>query len=290
MKRVWHIKNSVFMATTVPLFAIVCSCSAKPETTAEKDIQSITAYKEIKVDTTMSLFASYEKPDCHLKLNFEVPTKATSKNTLEIVKTMIASLTQDGAYANGSNDLDAMVRNYTKSYIRNYLEEGNDAITNFGNDMRAAETWMSYEEQCEGKALYNDNGIFSYSVRTYTYTGGAHGNSNNCVASIDLQTRSNISLETLFNAAALEEVRLMIVDCLNDNYQLLDEEFDVTENFYLSDKGVTFVYDPFEIAAYSYGEIAVTLGWERLRTLIAASSPIIDNPLLLQADSIGGQL
>ena len=100
MKRVWHIKNSVFMATTVPLFAIVCSCSAKPETTAENDIQSITEYKEIKVDTTMSLFASYEKPDCHLKLNFEVPTKATSKNTLEIVKTMIASLTQDGTYAN----------------------------------------------------------------------------------------------------------------------------------------------------------------------------------------------
>ncbi len=72
----------------------------------------------------------------------------------------------------------------------------------------------------------------------------------------------------------------MMVDYLKNDYQLLNEEFDVTENFYLSDKGITFIYDPFEIAAYSYGEIAITLGWDQLRPLVSDNSPLKQNQLI----------
>ena len=281
MKRFWNNKNCVFVAVAAMASALASSCSSKSETTVGGTSQCITAFKHISVDTTMTLFSNYEKPDCRLQLNFDIPANASSKETLELSNALIVSLTQDGTYANGkNNDPEAMLRNYTKTYIRNYLEEGNDAINNFGDDMVGAATWMSYEEKCDGTTLYKDNNIFSYSVRTYSYTGGAHGNSTNCVASLDLKNRRNITLECLFTETAIGQIREMMVDYLKDDYQLLNEEFDVTENFYLSDQGVTFIYDPFEIAAYSYGEIAIPLTWDKVRPLVSENSPLRNNPLV----------
>lgn len=281
MKRFWNIKNYGFMAVATLASALAGSCSSKSETAVGVAPQGITSFKHISVDTTMTLFSNYEKPDCRLQLNFDLPAAASSQNVLELTNTLIVTLTQDGTYASDkNNDPEMMIRNYTKTYIRNYLEEGNDAINNFGDDMVGAATWMSYEENCDGTALYNDNDVFSYSVRIYSYTGGAHGNSTNCVASLDLKNLRNVTLDYLFAEPAIGQIREMMVDYLKNDYQLLNEEFDVTENFYLSDKGITFIYDPFEIAAYSYGEIAITLGWDQLRPLVSDNSPLKQNQLI----------
>lgn len=269
------------MAMALVISAMISSCSSKPETkTAGQKAESITSFRKVSVDTTMTLFANYEKPDCHLQLNFDVPDVATSKGSLEMAKALIISLTQDGNYSNDDNDVDKMISSYTKTYVRNYLEDGNEAIKNYGNDIEAAATWMTYEEKCKGTVLYNADNILSYSVKTYSYTGGAHGNSTNCVASLCLANGKNISLEDLFSNSAIDQIREQLVLRLNESYQLLTDEIEVTENFYLSDKGITFVYDPFEIAAYSEGEIAITLGWDKVAPLLLDDSVIKYTPLV----------
>lgn len=281
MIRFWKSKNIENLMVVAGVSAMLISCSSEPATTdVQKTFPSIDSFKEIKVDTTITLFASYAKPDCHLQLKFQIPSSASSKKSINAVNSLIGQLSQEGNYLNESNDLDEMVRQYTKAYIVNYLEEGNDAIANYGDDMEAAANWMSYEENCEGSVLYNDYGIFSYSVKLYTYTGGAHGNSSNCVGSINLNNNRTVTLESLFDQDNKETIKGEILEILAQEHQLLNDEIEATENFYISDKGITFVYDEFEIASYSDGEISVTLGWDKIKPLLLSKSSITGNPII----------
>lgn len=281
MFRFWSNNILIHFASIAVISAILQSCNSKPaEDVVSTKFESIESFTKIGVDTTTTLFASYLKPDCHLQLNFEIPNKGTSSKTLEATKKMIIALTQDGAYSDKDNDINDMVKQYTKSYIMNYLEEGNDAISNYGDNIEDAANWMSYEETCSGNVLYNSNGFFSYSVKLYSYTGGAHGNSNNRVATLDLNKRKVLSLETLFESEKFDDLQKEVVDRISKDYQLLSDEIDLTDNFYLSDKGVSFIYNPFEIAAYSEGEIEVTIPWSDIIPLLSANNPILSNPII----------
>ena len=196
------------LAAIISMTLLIASCTKEPDPQPKKTYDSIDSFSTITVDTTIALFSSYTKPDCHLNISFAVPDKASSTKTLNAVKALIVSMSQDGAFADCGTDIDEMVRQYTKSYIINYLEEGQEAIANFGDDMEGAANWMSYEESCQGKVLYNDKGVLSYSVNTYSYTGGAHGNNVNCVTSINLCTRNRITLESLFEVNSIEKIKI----------------------------------------------------------------------------------
>lgn len=278
MKISWLIKINDFLILGTLLMLV--SCTYKSSVIENESFDRIMSSKKVSVDTTMALFSTYIKPDCHLVLNFDIPESATSKKTLASANSLILSLTQDGNYFNSKHDVEEMISSYAKTYIKNYLEEGKEAIALYGDDIKNAENWMSYEELCEGSILYNDNGIFSYSVKTETFTGGAHGNSTNCVASIDLATNSIISLERLFDNDAQEKLLSMIATKLSEHYQLLNEDVEITDNFYVSGSGITFVYDPLVLASYSDGEIDLTFGWDEIKHLLLDNSTLINNPIL----------
>lgn len=278
MKTNWILK--IYKILVLGILVTLASCTHKSGVKGGESFDRITSSKRVNVDTTMALYSTYLKPECHLVINFEIPESATSRKTLAAVNSLILSLTQDGNFINEKHDVEEMISTYTKTYIKNYLEEGSEAIVLYGDDIKGAENWMSYEETCEGNVLYNSNGIFSYSVKTETYTGGAHGNSTNCVASLDLSSNSIISLDKLFDNHAKDQLQTMIVSKLSEHYQLLNEDVEITDNFYVSDNGITFVYDPLELASYSDGEISLTFGWEEIKNLMMENSVLINNPIL----------
>ena len=280
MKRLFQDINIIKELSVVMFMITLLSCNSIDKDT-QTPIKKISEFNVVSVDTTVALFASYEKPDCHLKLEFELPESKSSSKTLDAINTMIIALTQDGSYSDNGKDVEGMIKQYTKSYILNYLEEGIDAIANYGEDLEAAANWMTYEETCNGKVIYNENNLFSYSVSLYSYTGGAHGNNSNRVATLDLNNRNIISLETMFDSGKLPILQEEIVNHLKeDGYQLLNEEIDLTDNFYLNNKGVSFVYDPFDVAAYSDGEIEVTVSWNDIKPLLSVNNPLLKNPIV----------
>lgn len=266
-----HIFTTQITAILLVLLSIV-SCTKKPDPLPKKTYDSIDSFTSISVDTTVALFSTYAKPDCHLIISFDVPEKASSTKTLDAVKTLIVSMCQDGSFAECGTDIAEMVKQYTKSYILNYLEEGQDAITNFGDDIEGAANWMSYEESCQGKVLYNDKGILSYSVNTYSYTGGAHGNNVNNVASINLSTKKRISLESILDDTNIEVLKNEVLKNLHERYQLLNDEIELSDNFFIDDNGINFIFDPFELAAYSDGEISVSISWDKIKTMLKKDS------------------
>lgn len=255
------------------LLSSMVSCERKEPTVQHIDFDTLT------VDTICPLFHSYDKPYCHLVIKMAKPDAKTPLEILQAVESFISVLPKDGSFevdANGS--VESMVNAYVRSYVMQYLSEGHDAIGQHESDLaetEAASTWMNYEENVIGDVLYNADGIISYQVVADSYTGGAHGNKTVDNGVFDLNTLKQLSIANVFKDASLPDLhasllnRLMIqngcstIDELAEKGQFTaPNDIVATDNFYVNEDGITWTYDPYEIAPYSVGVVQITLSWE----------------------------
>lgn len=246
-------------------------------------------FETLRVDTVCPLFANYAKPACHIKVQVDVPTGEVDKNLGQTIERFIAMLPKDGAFEETADGTVAsMVKAYVRDYILQYLSEGPDAIDNYGENMEAAATWMSYEEEVEGRVLYNRNNLLSYQFHIDSYTGGAHGNTKTYNGVLDLQRGQSLTLESMFDDVVMPQLNTMLRNRLAQQYecQTVDElaekalffepnEIEATENFYVGDSAIIWIYDPYDIAPYNTGEVQVALAWNEVYALLKGESPVM---------------
>lgn len=276
-----------FFIAILCLMLLLCSfvsCNHTPN-----GIESAT-FDSLTIDTTKTLFSTSSRPACHLVIKMDVPVDPTPKKVCEAIERFVSLLPKDGAFEEASEgSIETMAHAYAKSYIMDYLTNGPSAIDNYDGDTVAAANWMSYEEKVIGKVVYNANSLLSYQVRTESYSGGAHGNTGVDNAVLDLKTLNAIALGDIFTDVSMQEVNKLLRNnivrqygCVSmeelegTGYFFSPNEIEASENFYLDENGITWMYDPYDIAPYSTGEVSVTVSWSDLHTLIAPDSPVQD--------------
>lgn len=244
-------------------------------------------FTTLRVDTMCPLFSSYAKPACHLVVQIEMPEATVEEDLRQTIERFIVMLPKDGAFEETADGtVSSMVRDYVREYIFQYLSEGPDAIDNYGENMEAAATWMSYEENVEGRVLYNRHNLLSYQFHIDSYTGGAHGNTKTYTGVLDLQKGQSLMLENLFDDVVLPELNNLLRNRLAKLYecetvdQLAEKalffepnEIEATENFFVSDSAITWTYDPYDIAPYNIGEVQIDLAWDEVYPLLKGDSP-----------------
>ena len=125
-----------------------------------------------------------------------------------------------------------------------------------------------------------DRFLWSYAMDVYEYTGGAHGNRYLLIQNYDLETGDMVNEQDLFIDDYYEPLKSLLLEALiaqtdeaetrKDLRRLGYSVADVVpnENFYVTDEGITYVYNPYEIAPYAMGCIEIFLPWETVRPLI----------------------
>ena len=205
------------------------------------------------------------------------------------VDRFMAQLLKDGELEiEPYTDMQSRVENYVKSYLNDYLNEGVEAIDNYGDDIEATATWMSYEQSIIGKAIYNQDGLLSYQMTLSSYTGGAHGNFNTYNGVFNLETRESVALESLFDTMSYGDLNAMLQRKLADQYEcetvqelttkasfFAPEELEANDNFYIDETGITWTFDPYEIAPFSEGTIVVSLTWDDVYPLLRGEAPVM---------------
>lgn len=253
----------------------------------DKNNQQSVTFDSIAVDTVCPLFTSCDKPACHLTVKMEVPAADTDEELGLAIERFISMLPKDGAFDETSDGrVETMINAYMRSYVMQYLSEGPNAIDSYGGNMEAAATWMSYEENVEGKALYNDDGMLSYQVRVVSYTGGAHDNTKTYNGVFHLEDRETLSLASFFEYETLEDLNEMLRLRLAKQYgcESVEEleskqiffapaEIEATENFYVDDTSINWTFDPFDIAPYSTGVVVISLTWDEVSALLKKDAP-----------------
>jgi len=134
---------------------------------------------------------------------------------------------------------------------------------------------VNYEIYRDMEIYFLSPTLLTFGVMDYYYTGGAHGNYSTAVHTYDLTKKKAIKLEDLFKPGYEETMSQILAAKARETYgiepsQALSEFFfvdqiDPTENFGLTDKGIFFVYNPYEIAAYVYGEIKLFVAFEEVK-------------------------
>lgn len=112
---------------------------------------------------------------------------------------------------------------------------------------------------------YNKNGLVVAEDYNYVYSGGAHGNYGVSYRTYDISLKKLVSFYDFFSEEAYDTLLPLIEKeiKIRDIFTFDDSIF-VTDNVYFTEKGVMFVYNPYEIASYAQGIITVFLSYDKI--------------------------
>lgn len=243
------------------LFAaiLLVACSRQPETLTLDHIED--SKKEIKVDSI-----SYFKAD----VDIEIPANETGNPYVERIRKELISLLFPGQSYH--SDLKLVVVNYIDMLYAEYLRQGSDFEGN----------GLAYEEQVKGEVPLLTEELMQYLHQTYVYSGGAHGLGTEMYYLYNLTDGSRIKQSDIFKSEVHDDLQnLLISSCkvlesqMGENSQgFWYDQIVPNENFELTEDGLLYHYNPYEIAPYSMGSTVLLLPKEKIKQYLKTDTEV----------------
>jgi len=136
------------------------------------------------------------------------------------------------------------------------------------------------EQYLSGSVMGIVKDILSYGVERYVYLGGPHGNNYRLFLNFDLRTGRTLSEEDIFTEGYEEPLTELLLHYMveqNDEVDLIKDlelagynvdDIHPNDNFYLADEGITYVFNPYDIAPYAFGETEILIPWDDVKPLL----------------------
>ncbi len=171
--------------------------------------------------------------------------------------------------ADGLSDVPAACRRWVEEQLGGFsVEEGYDGEN----------AWrFHFEFQREGRftTACKARHLQTYAVAYNDYTGGAHGMNTLVCNVFDLTTGETVSEADLFAEGWQDGVSALLKTALDAFLAAQEEGEDLVfgapapnGNFSVSEEGVTWTYNPYEIAPYALGAVELTVRWSDLKTYL----------------------
>ncbi len=166
---------------------------------------------------------------------------------------------------------------------QNELKEGFEYTED--KDINSFTYLPNWSIQSDIDVVYNENHFATLAFNYYQYMGGAHGMYGVTYLVLDTKTGNQMKLEDIFDKDALailsqkmEEMAYAYVG-VTDATSLEDagyfvDKLEVTDNFSVTGRGITFLYQPYEIGAYAIGTPTFSFSWREIKDLIKKNSPV----------------
>jgi len=269
-------KNFIKLIFSTLILFLFFSCTSKTIKTEEKDF--VKRYYLAK-DTT--------KGSLSIDIEVEIPTQFADSNVLKSIRATIISNLFGSEYVALKND--SLAPFYAKELLIDYKRNNEGLIDELDSTSRYS---FNNEHTVSGYSLLSDKIIYAYGIERYVYMGGAHGLETRNYYNFNLKTGKVITEKDLykpnFQSALAQLIKVRIVeeskeykDQKNaDPITNLDETDFWTDsikpngNFYITDEGINYVFNPYEIAPYYMGQTEVSLPFERLKNLLKPNSII----------------
>ena len=201
------------------------------------------------------------------------------------VETGIATFLKDKIFMNFKGD--SLEKSYANVSVENLGNAIRDTFFASYLDMLAEEkpdstvealNMLNYAESNSLSIIFNEKGLLSIGYSTYSYTGGAHGNHATNIVTYDLAQKKALTLNDVFlpkyektiNKALANAVRRQFKMKPNEplSNNLFDNSIKSSNNFCITSKGILFLYNPYEIAAYVYGEIELFIPFSEIKSVV----------------------
>lgn len=242
------------------------------------DYRTLEYYNEFFVSEENKEMGSLE-----ISVSMDLPTEFPDNELILSVQKQIVAKIFGDRY--NYIDIDTVLATYAENIANEYIKSNLPFLEKI-NDLEGSKAFLDNQIDIVGSLLYFDENIISYSYEHYAYLGGAHGNSRQQIFNFDMQDASVFSEKDVFidnysellsdlikeqivaNKAEIESV----ADLSDFNYY--EKEIKPNNNFIVDNEGITYVYNPYDIAPYSMGQTAVFLSYEVLKPILRKDSPI----------------
>ena len=212
-----------------------------------------------------------------LFLDIDFPVSGFTQEGLATVRQAIRTHTMGDGYADFTGSIEELGQLWRNNVSQDYLStnqamleelempEEDAPFLNWGFDYRGAfgETYQHY---------------VNYLVNQYEYLGGAHGMTCNFPLVFDLKDGQIVEWNQFAPGISEERmVELLGLHKLDGLKEMIgDEEIDPENIFFhetiepsewysVNEKGLTFYYQPYDIAPYVFGVITIPVPWEELK-------------------------
>lgn len=269
------------------LTAVLCSCNPKGAENsknatpgngsvpnASNDIAAEVSPAEIIGFCDTIPIDSYvpNSPSLKISVALEPLTLDNSAATARAINSISYAMT--GTESDNMSDAIGIYRN---KLISEYEELRSDYINIRANNEEPF--WLNHEHAINGRCEIGYKGYVNYIMDFYDYTGGAHPNSYKSVLAFGPSDGQEITIDNIFKEDYEEVLLALITQALMDKFNVtvpegLDQylfnhnELFVSKNVILGKEKITFIYNKYEIAPYSTGEILLDITYDKIKELL----------------------
>jgi len=268
--------KSIPLVICVLSLVLLFSCTQNTIKTEEKDL--IIKYY---------LASDTSKGALNIDIEVELPIAFKDSNVLKLIRSTIISNLFGDEYINSSND--SLVKKFSADLYLDYKDNNEpllyvkDSANNYS---------FNNEHTLSGFSLLNDKKIYVYGIERYVDMGGAHGLETRNYYNFDLKTGKLITEDDLFKPDFKDKLadiikKQIVVESKESNdpkdsepiISLEDTDFWTDSikpngNFYITDEGINYVFNPYEIAPYYMGQTEVTLHYNLIKDILKPSTII----------------
>lgn len=201
-----------------------------------------------------------------MSVYLDYPVKGTGEEALAAITSGVL---------NAAFDLEDLASNSVPEAAQRYADNLKDEYFNENEgEGGMARTW---EDHINGYFSGRYKGLESYMVEYYGFRGGAHGINSMTPVVFDRKTGLTVPEETFFADGYKEPVgaliRAHIPEALEGDEESIATLFDPdvigpNGNYEVAKEGVTWYYQPYEIAPYYLGVISVSIPWKELEPYV----------------------
>lgn len=257
------------------LLVLMCACHKE----AEMETRQYTA-SEVIYPTTDKLDSMI------VEIDMEIPTKLPVDSVLAPIQENILEQIYGKHFA--SMDPEKAMWEYIRMNQEEYRATNKENLTfqveativpSEDDEMDIRYTF-SEEIYISARIMEQVGNILAYSVEQYVYMGGAHGINTRYFYNYDLNNGSLIEEETLFVDGYQTQLTSLLRRNLVEQSEALHSEADLIQsdyqqdniipnnNFSIQSDGMSWHFNPYDIAPYAYGETDIFVSSADLQPLL----------------------
>ena len=194
------------------------------------------------------------------------PSASTDEATADFIRKAVT----DGK---SIQNVHQYVKRDVDSFLLSYKTSANYLDTTDG--IPASANWSA---EADMKVVWNHYPLLVFEYFSYEFTGGAHGNYGAHFQVLDLEQKKILKPADVFKP----EYKTVLVPELEKSFRkvfkmdeeasldnmLLQKEIKPNDNFFITDKGVSFSYTPYEIGPYALGQVTLFVPFDRIRSVL----------------------
>ncbi len=171
-----------------------------------------------------------------------------------------------------------------KSLATDFFDDFQNSIFHLDDEFTPHTDW-SFEKKVS--VISNTSEYLYFKISWYEYAGGAHGNYGKDFLVIDKKTGKKVEIDQVINdnenklSETISNRLLQNMD--TDSTSTLEENgfytdmIDPTSNFYLTNTGIGFYYNTYEIAPYAMGPFNIFLNFEEIKDYLKEGIQLSSN-------------